>query len=45
MGNILFEIDRIGPTEGRDDTAVKNGMFPILPNPRNNRFIMTSASL
>ena len=28
-GNILFEIDRIGPTEGgRDDTEVENGIFP-----------------
>ena len=28
-GNIPFEIDHIGPTEGRDDTEVKN---PILPD-------------
>ena len=27
QGNILFEIDRIGPTEGRDDTEVENRIF------------------
>ena len=31
-GNILLEIDRISPIEGRDDTEVENG---ILPDPRN----------
>ena len=40
--NIPFEIDRIGPTKGRDDTEVENGIFPVLPDPRNcnNRFII-----
>ena len=33
MGDILFEIDRIGPTEGRDDTEVKNGIFPPIARP------------
>ena len=28
QGNILFEIDCIGPTDGRDDTEVKNGILP-----------------
>ena len=27
-GNLPFEIDRIGPTKGRDDTEVENGIFP-----------------
>ena len=27
-GDILFEIDRVGLTEGRDDTEVENGIFP-----------------
>ena len=27
-GNILFEIDRIGLTEERDETKVENGIFP-----------------
>ena len=31
QGNIPFKIDRIGPTEGRDDTKVEN---PVLPDPR-----------
>ena len=26
--NIPFEIDRIGPTERRDDTEFENGIFP-----------------
>ena len=41
-GDIPFEIDRIGPTEGKDDTEVENGIFPSLPNPRicKNRFIV-----
>ena len=25
-----FEIDCIGPTEGRDDTEVENGIFPCI---------------
>ena len=28
MGDISFEIVRIGPTEGRVDTEVENGLFP-----------------
>ena len=28
QGDIPFEIDCIGPTEGRDDTEVENGIFP-----------------
>ena len=32
-GNIPFEIDRIGPTEGRDDTEVENGIFPHIARP------------
>ena len=32
-GNILFEIDRIGPTEGRDDTEVENRIFPRIAQP------------
>ena len=31
MGNIPFEIDRIGPTKGRDDTEFENGIFPHCP--------------
>ena len=34
QGNILFKIDHIGRTRGRDDTEVENGIFPVLPNPR-----------
>ena len=33
MGNILFEIDSIGPTEGRENTEVKNGIFPRIAWP------------
>ena len=33
MGNILFEIDSISPTEGRDDTEVENGIFPRITRP------------
>ena len=45
--NIPFQIDRISPTIGRDDTEVEMEYFPVLPDPRNcnTRFIMTSASL
>ena len=35
-GNSLFEIDRIGPTEGTegwDATEVKNGIFPRIARP------------
>ena len=32
-GNISFEIDRIGPTEGRDDTEIENGIFPHIARP------------
>ena len=28
QGNIPFEINRIGPIAGRDDTEVENGKFP-----------------
>ena len=28
QGNFPFEIDCIGPTKGRDDTEVENGIFP-----------------
>ena len=28
QGNSLFEIDRIGPTKGKDDTEAENGIFP-----------------
>ena len=28
LGNIPFKIDHIGPTEGRDNTEVENGIFP-----------------
>ena len=28
MGEYSFEIDLIGPTKGRDDTEVENGIFP-----------------
>ena len=31
-GNIPFENDRIGPTEGRDDTEVENRIFPRITN-------------
>ena len=31
--NILFEIDRIGPTKGRGDTEVENGIFPRIARP------------
>ena len=34
QGNIPFKIDRIGPTKGRQDTEIKNRIFPILPDPR-----------
>ena len=33
QGNILFEIDHIGPTEGRDYTEVENGIFPHIARP------------
>ena len=33
-GNIPFEIDRIDPTEGRNDTEVENGMFPRIDQPK-----------
>ena len=40
-GNIPFEIDRISPTEGRDDTEVENGIFPSIDRRNcNNRFII-----
>ena len=32
-GNILFEIDRIGLTKGRDNTEVENGIFPRIASP------------
>ena len=32
-GNIPFEIDRIGLTEGRDDTEGENGIFPPIDRP------------
>ena len=32
-GNIPSEIDHIGPTEGRDDTEVENGIFPRTAQP------------
>ena len=32
-GNIQFEIDRIDPTEVRDDTEVENGIFPRIARP------------
>ena len=32
-GNIVFEIDRIGPTEGRDDTEVEKAIFPSIARP------------
>ena len=47
-GDILFEIDRIGPTEGRDDAEVENGIFPHITRPEEIAiidFYMTSASL
>ena len=37
QGNILFEIDRIGLTKGRDNTEVENGLVPMN---FNNRFII-----
>ena len=37
QGNIPFEIDRISPTEGRDDTEVENGLLPDLRK-CNSRF-------
>ena len=42
QGNIPFKIDRISPTEGRDDTEVENGIFPRIARPEdcNNRFIV-----
>ena len=33
QGNIPFQIDRIGLTEGRDDTEVENGIFPRIARP------------
>ena len=30
---ILFEIDRIGPIEGRDNTEVENGIFSHIVRP------------
>ena len=33
QGNIRFKIDRIGPTEGKDDTEVENGIFPRIARP------------
>ena len=41
-GNIVFEIDHIGPTKGRDDTEVENGIFPRIAHPKNcnNIFII-----
>ena len=41
-GKFLFKIDRIGPTKGRDDNEVKNGIFPhiVRPGNCNNRFIV-----
>ena len=32
--NIPFEIDRIGPTEGRDDTEIENRIFPSIARPK-----------
>ena len=34
LGNVPFEIDRIGPTGGRDNTEVKNGIFPRIARPK-----------
>ena len=31
--NIQFEIDRIGPTEGKDDTEVEKGIFSHIAQP------------
>ena len=33
QGNIPFEIDRISPTEGRDDTEIENAIFPCIARP------------
>ena len=33
MGDISYEIERIGPTEGRDDTLVVNGIFTPITRP------------
>ena len=33
QGNIPFEIDLIGPTEGRDDTEIENGIFLRIARP------------
>ena len=32
--NILFEIDCIGPTEGRDDAEIENGIFHCIARPK-----------
>ena len=32
--NIPFEIDRIGPTEGRDDAEIENGIFHRIARPK-----------
>ena len=45
QGNIPFEINHIGLTEGRDNTEVENGIFPRIARPEELQLIMTSASL
>ncbi len=33
QGNIPFKIDHIGPTKGRQDTEIENGIFPHIVRP------------
>ena len=42
QGNIPFKVDRIGPTKGKDDTEVENGIFPRIAQTEDcsNRFIV-----
>ena len=38
QGNILFKTDRIGPTEGRDDTEVESGLFTCIARPEELQY-------